>query len=301
MNRVYGRLRPGVSVEQAQAAMVSVCRSLQDEFPKDPRGPAVRVERLHEQLVGRSRPAALLLMTSVGLILLIGCANLVALQLARAGARTREISIRAALGSQRRRLVREELVESCLLAVVGGGVGIATAVWGVRALMSLTPLTLPRVSEVRVDGSVLMFTLVLTAVTALMVGIWPAWRASNPNLGEAVKAGGRSTFSGSGRLRGGLVLGQATLVVLLVTGAGMMSASVWQMLRLDLGFDPHGVILAPTGGREIAVGGRRSADCSGARVARQSAKHPRCRFCQSGKYLPVRFREPSPASPGGRG
>ena len=241
---VVGRLKPGVTVEQAKREMKSIMSRLEQEYPQTNARWSADVVPLHDELVGPVRPALLIFAGAVGLVLLIACANVANLMLARAAAREREVAIRLAMGAPRARLVRQLLTESVLLALIGGAAGILLAVWFVASMQTLELNQIPRLEEVRVDGGVLLFTVGLSVFTGLLFGVAPALRLTRPQLQGALKEGGRGTAGGAAvdRVRGVLVLSQVALALLLLVGAGLLVRSFQRMLQVDPGFDPARLI-----------------------------------------------------------
>jgi predicted permease len=245
--RAVGRLRSGVTVDAASRESSTLMRGMLSEYPTEYRpdfdGSATPVQ---QEVVGDVRPAILVLLGAVGLLLLIACANVAGLLLARAEGRQREIALRIALGAGRGRLVRQLLTESLVLALVGGVLGLLAAVWGVRGLVLAAPASIPRLDAVGIDAPVLGFTVCLTLVTGLLFGLAPALHAARPDLSGALGDGGRGGTSGVARhrVRRALVAGQVALALVLVTGAGLLVQSFVRLRQVDPGFRPQRLLTA---------------------------------------------------------
>ncbi len=239
--KVIARLKPGVSFEQAQTEMRAIGRRIEQQHPESHSGTTVIVVPLQEQIVGAIKPVLLVLLGAVGFVLLIACANVANLLLARASARRKEIAIRAALGAGRWRLMRQMLTESMLLALVGGGVGLLIAQWGVAVLVAAIPefqlKTMPYLRGLSLDCGMLAFTGLLSLLTGIVFGLAPAWQASKLELHGVLKEGGR-TGAGTTRrgLRDVLVVTEIALALVLLVGAGLMMRSVWRLLEVNPGF-----------------------------------------------------------------
>src|SRR5256885_15201756 len=242
---VVGRLKPGVTVTQAKAELDVIAAQLAVQYPDPQKGWGIFMMSLQDYTVRDVKPVLYTLLGAVGCVLLIACANLANLLLARATARHREISIRAALGAGRGRLVRQLLTESVVLAVCGGIAGIILARWGLDALLALAPTNLPRMSEIHLDSTVLLFSLALSVVTGLVFGIAPAWLAARADVNEALKQGTRGSTEGGarGRLRSALVVIEVTFALVLLGGAGLLTRSFIQLAQVDPGFNPENATL----------------------------------------------------------
>lgn len=238
---VVGKLKPGVTFSQAKAELTLIADQLAKQYPDPQKGWGIFMMPIQDYLVRDVKPVLYTLLGAVGCVLLIACANLANLLLARATARHREISIRAALGAGRGRLVRQLLTESVVLAVCGGAAGVFLAYLGLEALLSLAPPTLPRITEIRLDSGVLIFSLALSVVTGLVFGIAPAWLAARTDVNEALKQGTRGSTEGGarGRLRSALVVVEVVFALVLLGGAGLLARSFMQLANVDPGFIPE--------------------------------------------------------------
>jgi putative ABC transport system permease protein len=242
--RVFGRLKAGVTREQAQAEMDTISRRLEQQYPESNKGLTVSVDSLHDKAVGNSRPALLILLGAVGFVLLISCANVANLMMARATGRQREIAVRTALGASRGRVIRQMITESLMLALAGGGIGLLIAMWGVEGLLALGPSILPKTQTIGLDLYVLLFTLGVSLATGLLFGLAPALQTSKLDLNSALKEGGRgSTEGGSqGRLRRLLVVTEIALAMVLLIGGGLLLRSFARLQAVDAGFNPHNLL-----------------------------------------------------------
>src|ERR1041385_5078180 len=240
--RVFARLKSGVTLEQSQTEMAGITDRLDQQYPGTNRN--VQVVSLREKVVGNIRPALLVLLGAVGFVLLIGCANVAHMFLARSAARQREIAVRAALGAMRWRVLRQYLLESLGIALLGGVFGLLLALWGTRVLIALGPQQIPRLATIGVDQYVLFFVFAVSLITGLVFGILPAWKASAANVSEALKEGERGSSEGVGRnrLRSLLVSSEFAFAVILLAGAGLMIRTFIAVQNIDPGFDPHNVL-----------------------------------------------------------
>jgi putative ABC transport system permease protein len=241
---VMARLKPGVTREQAQADIDRIAGSLAIRHPDSNTGHGVKLVPLQEQIVGDYKLALLALLGAVLFVLLIASANVANMLLARAADRQKEISIRAALGAGRFRLIRQLLAESLLLAGLGGGGGLLLAVWGVYLLVTFGPAELPRAGDVTVDGRALGFTLAVSLLTGIIFGLAPALQASRPDLNEALKDGRRGATGSAGqrRMRSLLVVSEIALSLVLLVGAGLLMKSFLKLQAVDPGFNPNNLL-----------------------------------------------------------
>ncbi|HEV2860613.1 MAG TPA: ABC transporter permease [Pyrinomonadaceae bacterium] len=241
---VTGRLRPGVELERAAAEMRALAARLAAQFPESNADNGVEVRPFLDDYVGDARPPLLMLSVAVALVLLIACANVANLLLARATTRRKEIALRMALGAGRGRIVRQLLTESVLLAMAGGALGLLLAAWGVSAAASLSPNTLPRSESLSLDARAFGFTLLLTLVTGVGFGLAPALQTAKADFHAALKEGGLKATGGAGgrRLRGAFVVAEVALSLVLLVGAGLLVKSFWRLMQVDPGFDARGVL-----------------------------------------------------------
>jgi putative ABC transport system permease protein len=239
------RLKRGVSVAQAQAEMETIARRLQQAYSDTNAGNTILVQSYQKAVIGNISQALITLFAAVGFVLLIACANVANLLLARASVREKEIAIRTALGASRLRIVRQLLTESLLLALFGGILGTLLAVWGTDLLVKSAPDALPRIQEIRVDGMVLAFTFGAALLTGLLFGLFPALQASAPRLSESLKEGGRtSAAAGRQRMRSVLVVAEMALSLVLLVGAGLLIRSFLRLSSVNPGFNPQNVFTA---------------------------------------------------------
>jgi predicted permease len=242
--KVLARLKPNVTIEQAGAEMTGIAGQLKNEYPKTNENTGAAVFSLHSEVVGDVRTPLLIFLGAVAFILLIACANVANLMLARAAGRQREIAVRIALGASRWRLVRQMLIESVVLGLAGGGAGLLLALWGIELLSgSAQQMAVPRARSIGLDGRVLLFTLGASILTGLIFGSVPALQASKPDLNDALKQGGRSSGSlRRTRTRNLLVVSEMALAFVLLAGAGLLINSFLKLRAVDPGLKPENVL-----------------------------------------------------------
>ena len=241
-----GRLKPGVTLGQAGADLEVVSSRLEQEYQDSNAGIGVRLASAQEELVGDVRQTLLVLLGAVGFVLLIACANVANLLLARSAGRHREVAVRSALGAWRGRIIRQLLTESLLLALAGGALGLLFALWGMKLLSAFVPENVPRFGETSMDLRVLGFTLAASVLTGLLFGIAPALQSSRFDLNEALKEGGRGGTGGRGRarVRGLLIVSEVALSLVLLIGAGLLVKSFFKLRNTDPGFDASNTLTA---------------------------------------------------------
>jgi putative ABC transport system permease protein len=292
-NFIWGsvaRLKEGVTREQADARLAAIATRIEQEHYASRKGWSARVVPVLEYLVGEQvRSALLVVLGAVGLVLLIACVNIANLCLTRVAGREREIAIRIALGAGRARVVRQLLVESLLLGLVGGTAGLLLAVWGADVLVASAPADIPRLQEVRVDGRVLAFALATSLVTSFLFGLLPALQASRANLNETLKEGGRSSTGGprGQRVRGALVVSEVALSLVLLVGAGLMVKSFAKLQRVDPGFRTEGVLTMQLSLPRSRYAEERQVTDGIARIADRLRAVPGVRAAGAGSALPL--------------
>jgi putative ABC transport system permease protein len=241
-----GRLKPGVTLQQAKADLEAVSRQRAQEAGRSSDGTGLNLIPMNAQIGRQQRPALLVLAAAVGFVLLIACANVANLLLSLAASRQKEIAVRLALGANRSRILRQLLTESLLLSLLGGAAGLFLAVWMSDAIRTLAAGQIPRAELIAVDGRVLLFTALISIVTGLIFGFAPALHASGTDLNATLKDGSRGAIGGTGaalgRLRGALVVIEVGLSLVLLAGAGLLIKSFWNLQQVDPGFNPHNLL-----------------------------------------------------------
>jgi putative ABC transport system permease protein len=244
--KVIGRLKPGVTPAQAREEIRRLGASLADQYPESDKGFSYDVQPLEEQVTGRVRGSMILLLATVGFVLLMACANVANLLLARAAARQREISIRVAIGAAQWRLIRQLVIEGLTLAAIGGAAGLLLAVGALRILVAAGPENLMRVRPIVIDGRALAVTTFAVVLCTLLAALPPAWRMARAEIGVAMRESGRSVTGGQHRLRSGLVVLQVTVALMLLVGAGLLIRSFARLLDVSPGFDTRNLLTIST-------------------------------------------------------
>jgi predicted permease len=242
--RVTGRLRPGVTTVAAAAELTALGSRLAKDFPDENTGWTIGMIPLQQLAVGNVKPALFVLLGAVALVLLIACANLASLLLARATSRAREIAVRTTLGARHGRLVRQLLTEAAVLGLIGGAVGIGVAYWGVQALTALLPQSVPRVNAIRIDHTVLAFAFGISILASCVFGLAPAFVAVNGDVQRGLREGGRSNTGSNGRARSVLAAGEIALAIVLLVAAGLLVRSFANLTAVRPGFDPQHTVKA---------------------------------------------------------
>ena len=242
--RAVARLADGLSLANAQAAATALAKRLEVTYPRDNEKVGFNLIPLHARVVGDIKPGLLALLGAVAFVLLIACANIANLLLARGSARGRELAVRLALGAGRRRVVRQLLTESVLLAAIGGIAGMLLGVWAVDLLVSIAPTNAPRVSEIRLDFPVFAFTALLTIATGILFGLAPAIQSSRGEVTQSLKDGARGSSGASGgQVRRGLIVAEVALALILLTGGGLLLQTFVRLQAADLGFNPANLLV----------------------------------------------------------
>lgn len=244
--RAIARLKPGISFETGMADLRRISARLAKDFPDTNTGVVAAGQFLMDNAVGDYREGLWILLGAVGLVLLIACANLANLLLARSAARETEFAVRAALGASRSRLIRQLLIESLVLAVLGGGLGVILAAWARSGIVALSPAGVARFQNAAIDGRILAATAALSLLTAVIFGLWPAWKSASPDLRSSLQSGGRTGSRGprAARAREILIIAEVALTLMLLVGAGLLLRSFARMQTANLGFESHRVLTA---------------------------------------------------------
>src|SRR5213595_113189 len=240
----WGRLKDGVTVEQARGEIKAIATRLEKLYPATNAGVSAEVRPLLENLLGNYRTSLALLLGAVALVLLIACANLANLLAVRGAARAREFAVRAAMGAGRGQIIRQLLLESFVIAIIGGGLGLIFATWGRDALIAFASTNAPRFEGIGFDWRVMAFTFLLATFTTILFGLWPAWQAARTDINAALQAGsfGSSETKTASRSRDWLVIVEVALTLLLLTAAGLVLKSFAKMQSTQLGFNPQGLM-----------------------------------------------------------
>jgi putative ABC transport system permease protein len=282
-----GRLNAGVTFDRARADMDAIARGLELQYPDSNAEQGINYRLLTEAVVGSIRPALRILLVAVGLVLLIACANIANLMLARSGSRRRETVVRAALGAGRMRLVRQFLIESLVLAMSGGVFGLLLAWWGIRLLVRAAPPGIPRLSQIHIDSRVLLFTAGISLLTSVIFGVLPAVRTSRVEMAGSIKDGGRTAGRIRERLRSGLAVSEVALAVMLLIGAGLMIRSFWALRSADRGFQPSGVMVARISLPQAVYPQRAKISAFYQELSRRLAQLPGVQYAGMTSYLPL--------------
>ena len=241
--RVYGRLKPGVTMAQAQAEMANISARLAEQYPNEDAGWTATVKELRDEEVGDLGRSMLIFMAAVGMVLLIACTNVSNLLLARAASRRKEFAVRAAVGASRFRVIRQLLTESILLSLLGGAAGLLLSFWLIKFFTTITPTVLPRAEQIKVDGTVLGFTFLLSLLTGLLFGLIPGFQSSRVNLVHELKeAPGVLRSRGGSRVRATLVISQIALALMLLVGAGLLGQTFFQLIKLQPGYETENLL-----------------------------------------------------------
>jgi predicted permease len=242
----YARMRPRVTLGQVRSQMQEIAARLAKQYPQSNSGIGIAVDSLLSSIVGDVQSGLIVLLAAVGFVLLIACANVANLMLARAASRQREIAVRIALGAGRLRLARQLLTESTLVAIAGGAAGLFIAYWATSVVVGSASASVPRIGDVSVDRWVLAYTLGISLLTGILFGMFPAWQLTHTDVNESIKEGGRSGSGGAGRrrVRSALIVSEIAISMVLLVGAGLMIKSLYHVLQADPGFNPSKVLTA---------------------------------------------------------
>jgi len=240
--QVVGRLKPGATIAQGQADLAGIAAALSEQYPDTNKGHSIITDSLYDSVVGNVRTLLLVLLAAVALVLLIACANVANLMLVRAATRQKEIAVRCALGASRGRIARQLITESVILALIGGGLGLLTAMWGTSLALKALPDILPRAREISMDWRVLLFTIGASVLTGIVFGLVPGIQASRPELTGALKEGSRGNTGAKYKIRSILVISEISLTLVLLVGAGLLIRSFVSLSRVNPGFDARNML-----------------------------------------------------------
>ena len=298
--QVVGRLKKGVSIENAEIEMNTIAERIRNEHPEVGISPKIKVVSLLDQLVGGSKMATIFLFVAVLAVLLIACANVANLFLAKASTREREVALKLALGASRSRIVGQLLTESVVLSIVGGALGVVLAYWGVGLLDSISPsdirtasvvdLKVDRLQEAQIDVLVLVVTAVCSILTGILFGLIPALHTSKANLDQVLREGGKGATSGRRvvHLRGILVIAQVAFAFVLLVGASLMTKNFQQLVQVDPGFDSEQVLTATIDWVSEDFSNPTKQILLTEQILEEAGRLPRCAICGRSEYVAIR-------------
>ncbi len=286
---VLGRLKPGVAVSQAQSEMDAICKALERQWPRENEGRGVEISPLEQEIVGSLRQPLVVLLVAVGFVLLIACANVANLMLARSEARQREIAVRIALGAGRGRMLHQLVTESLVLALTGAACGLLLARWGVHVLVAASPVTFPGYIRPGIDWTVAAFTAIVSCLAGVLMGLAPAFQVRTSNLFDAFKQASSHAADSRGgqRFRNALVIAEVAFAMLLLVGAGLLIRSVQQLAAIRPGYDMSGVLTLRVGMARLAAGSATQAAVVARDVAQKVAQLPSVESVALGSDVPL--------------
>jgi predicted permease len=284
---VIGRLKPGVTAAAAQEDIRAICAELGRRYPQTNSGHGAHLTQVKDDLVGGIRPTLLLLLGAVGCVLIIACANVANLLLARSTARKREFAIRTALGAARGRVIRQLLTERVLLSLSGAALGLLLARWGTALALAAAPGSLPRADGIGLDLPVLLFAVLVAATTGILFGLAPAFHSANADPQDALKEGTRGSGGGRHRTEGIFVAVEIGLAVVLLAGAGLMMQSIWRLLQIDPGFNTRNLLTMQVALSPKAIGSAESIESAYRQMLERVAATPGIRSAAITNLLPL--------------